>query len=152
MLSDTAHRTNILAQAAIPAIQIQKPIVIYPPLSRPPKKYVVASAQVSKRPAPEPPADIDAYLHRYAGEFNLDAGLLHRIANCESHFNPGSVSGSGAYGGMFQFSASTWQSTRNAMSLDPNPDLRFNAEEAIRTAAFKISHGGLGAWPVCGQR
>jgi hypothetical protein len=36
------------------------------------------------------------------------------------------------------------------MGLDANSDLRFNAEEAIKTAAFHISQGGQGAWPNCG--
>jgi hypothetical protein len=35
------------------------------------------------------------------------------------------------------------------MGLDTNPDLRKNAEEAIRTAAYKILNGGRGAWPNC---
>jgi hypothetical protein len=35
------------------------------------------------------------------------------------------------------------------MGLDSNPDLRFNADESIKTAAFKIAHGGIGAWPNC---
>ena len=127
----------------IPAINFYQP----PPPKRLP---VLASAQVSRTPAPEPPVKVHEYFHTYAGQFNLDAGKLERIANCESHYH--TTSDTGTYGGMFQFSASTWRSTRNDMGLDPDPALRFNAEESVRTAAFKISHGGLGAWPVCGQR
>jgi hypothetical protein len=127
----------------IPALAFYQP----PPPKRLP---VLASAQVSRNPAPEPPAEVHPYFHTYASQFNLDPGKLERIANCESHFH--TTSDTGTYGGMFQFSASTWRSTRNDMGLDPDPALRFNAEEAVRTAAFKISHGGLSAWPVCGQR
>jgi hypothetical protein len=57
----------------------------------------------------------------------------------------------GVYGGLFQFSSSTWISTRQAMNLDTNTELRFNPEEAIRTAAFKISTMGLSPWPNCGK-
>jgi len=50
---------------------------------------------------------------------------------------------------MFQFSASTWASVRGLMGLDPNPDLRENAEEAIHTTAFMLSRGEESAWPNC---
>jgi hypothetical protein len=131
--------------------QIQEPIVVVftPPQVQEP---VMASLTFVNTPVPEPPAYIADLFKLYAGQFNLEVGKLQRIANCESHYHPDSISASGAYVGMFQFSASTWTSTRQAMSLDPNPELRLNAEEAIRTAAWKISHGGLGAWPVCGLR
>jgi hypothetical protein len=52
---------------------------------------------------------------------------------------------------MFQFLASTWSANRNSMGLDPNPELRFDAQESIKTTAFKISRDGVGAWPVCGR-
>lgn len=35
------------------------------------------------------------------------------------------------------------------MNMDTNPALRFNAEEAIRTAAFRFSTDGPNAWPNC---
>jgi hypothetical protein len=61
--------------------------------------------------------------------------------------NPGS--NGGIYGGMFQFDTQTWISTRTRMGLDTNPDLRYNAEEAIKSAAFKISQDGTRAWSGC---
>ena len=95
------------------------------------------------------PTDLTALFARFSQEYSVDQNLLTKIAACESHFNANSVNGD--YGGMFQYSSSTWQTTRTAMSLDPNPDLRFNAEEAIKTTAYKISRGGSSAWPVCRQ-
>jgi hypothetical protein len=53
------------------------------------------------------------------------------------------------YAGMFQFGPGTWESVRGRMNLDPNIELRYNAEEAIRTAAFYISINGERAWPNC---
>jgi hypothetical protein len=50
---------------------------------------------------------------------------------------------------MYQFSASTWVSTRGAMDHDTDPALRFDANEAIKTAAFKIASGGQSAWKNC---
>ena len=93
--------------------------------------------------------DLDTLFQRYAGEFSVDKELLKKIARCESGFN--SNAGNGDYLGMFQFAASSWIAVRQQMGADTNPDLRKNAEEAIRTAAFKIAHGGSGAWPSCSK-
>jgi len=73
--------------------------------------------------------------------------MLVKIAVCESELNPNAVNGD--FGGLFQFTASTWNSTRNEMNMDPSPDLRFNPEEAIKTAAFKMSVDGTNPWKNC---
>jgi soluble lytic murein transglycosylase-like protein len=95
------------------------------------------------------PADIDALIVKYAGEYGVDANILRKIADCESHFNPGAQSNNGLYGGMFQYTVGSWASKRNEMGLDPNPDLRFSAEESIRTTAYAIANYGTGMWPSC---
>jgi soluble lytic murein transglycosylase-like protein len=109
------------------------------PKPRPTAKPVVAL----------PPSEYEAYFDQYSAQYGVSKDLLKHIAKCESGINPGSRSANGLYGGMFQFLASTWSSTRTEMGLDPNPELRFNAEEAIRTAAYKISKNGAGAWAGC---
>jgi soluble lytic murein transglycosylase-like protein len=73
--------------------------------------------------------------------------MLVKIAVCESKLNP--YARSLDYGGLYQFSTNTWINTRRTMNLDQNPDLRFNPEESIKTAAFKISTGGINAWQNC---
>lgn len=98
---------------------------------------------------PASPAEIDEFFQRFSQEFGVEEEILRKIAYCESGYNAQSVNG--PYGGMYQFHHSSWESTRNAMGADPNHDLRFNPEEAIRTAAFKISAGGIGAWPACSR-
>lgn len=98
---------------------------------------------------PITPVELEPLFDKYCGEYGLNKEMMKKIANCESHFNSQAVNG--PYGGMYQFSVSTWRSNRQAMGLDSNPDLRFNAEESIKTAAFKISRDGTGAWPVCGK-
>ncbi len=90
---------------------------------------------------------LNFWFEKYAQECNVSQELLKYIAMCESKMNPQVING--PYAGLFQFSANTWVSTRVSMATDPNPDLRLNAEEAIRTAAFKISHGGQRAWVNC---
>jgi soluble lytic murein transglycosylase-like protein len=92
-------------------------------------------------------SDLETLFAKYGSEYNVDPNWLKKIARCESNFNP--QADTGLYAGMFQFMAQTWSSTRNSMGLDPNPDLRKNAEESIRTAAFMLSRGRENSWPVC---
>lgn len=92
-------------------------------------------------------SDLEAFFSKYAGEYSVDKELLKRIAKCESSFNTNAENGD--YQGMFQFSSSSWTTTRSQMNLDTNIDLRKNAEEAIKTAAFKVSVNGQRAWPNC---
>jgi soluble lytic murein transglycosylase-like protein len=93
------------------------------------------------------PEELNSWFSRYGTEFGVSEHVLRKIAKCESTFKPQAKNG--PFAGLFQFLASTWASTRKLMNLDPNPDLRFNPEEAIKTAAFKISRHGTAAWPVC---
>jgi hypothetical protein len=101
------------------------------------------------KPAPTPDSDIVSLIYKYAAEYGANAEIMIAIANCESGMNAGAVSPSGSYKGIYQFVTSTWESNRQAMGLDSNPELMFNAEEAVRTAAFKMSRDGYGAWPAC---
>jgi hypothetical protein len=93
-------------------------------------------------------SDLDGWFERYAHEYGVSRDVLFTIAACESGLRANAVNG--PYLGMFQYHAHTWSSTRRAMGLDPNPDLRAHAEESIKTTAFKIANGGRGAWPNCG--
>lgn len=105
------------------------------------------------RPEPQPisgPAELEALVERYAVQYGARKDIMMIIMKCESGYNPNAVNGS--FGGLYQFMTSTWISNRNAMGLDPNPALRFNAEEAIRTAAFKMGRDGYGAWPACSTK
>lgn len=99
-------------------------------------------------PTPLAPVDVEAVFTDQASHYSVDKELLKRIAACESGMN--SSAENGPYGGMYQFSESSWRSTREVMGMDPDPSLRFNPTEAIRTAAFKLSTGGRSAWPNCG--
>ena len=96
------------------------------------------------------PYDAISLVSKYAQEYGIDDHILFTIGQCESGFNPTSVNG--PYGGIYQFHHSSWTSIRNSMGLDANPDLRFNPEESIKTAAFKMARDGTGAWPACSSR
>ncbi len=93
-----------------------------------------------------PPA-LEGWFSQYSAQYGVDKNLLERIANCESHFNPESKNDD--YVGLFQFSTSTWINYRNLMGLDPNPALRTNPEESIKTGAFLVSKRGSAPWPSC---
>lgn len=108
---------------------------------------------VTPIPTPSPtsisPQDLEDLFTKYSNEFSIDKELLKKIAYCESKFNPQATWG--PYAGLYQFSKQAWMSARTTMNMDTNPDLRFNPEEAVRTAAFKISRGELAAWPNCSK-
>lgn len=95
------------------------------------------------------PVNLDALFSTYAAQYNVDVNLLKKIARCESKFNTSAVGGGGLYVGMYQYAAGSWSSIRKQMGLDPNPDLRTNAEESIRTTAYAISLGRASMWPTC---
>ena len=102
-----------------------------------------------ERPPQPAPQHMDEWFRRYSAEYGADEALLRKIAACESGYNTSSHNTTYDYAGMYQFAHATWVSTRMQMGADPNPDLRFNGEEAIKTAAFKVSRGGAGAWGNC---
>lgn len=93
------------------------------------------------------PGDLESLFQKYSDEYIVDRELLKSIAACESGFNAGADTG--LYAGMFQFAEQTWVSVRSQMGLDGNPELRKNAEESIRTAAYMVSRGRQSAWANC---
>lgn len=90
---------------------------------------------------------INGFINQYASEYRLDPNVIRHIALCESGFNPSAKNLT--YAGLFQFSPGTWTSYRNKMNKDPNPDLRVDAEEAVRTAAYVLSLNKGSIWPNC---
>jgi hypothetical protein len=98
-------------------------------------------------PVPILSNDLETLFGKYSSTYNTDKELLRKIAFCESKFNPNASNG--PYAGLYQFTEGSWIVTRRRMGLDTNPTLRLNPEEAIKTAAFKISKDGPHAWPNC---
>lgn len=90
---------------------------------------------------------LDEWFTTYSATFSVDRQKLWQIAVCESNLRPHAKNGD--YGEMYQFSTGTWKSTRQRMNLDSNPELRFNPEEAIKSAAFLLSTRGHSPWPNC---
>jgi hypothetical protein len=101
-------------------------------------------------PTPQPPVSseqIHAFIDQFAGQYNVDANILRHIAICESGLNP--LAKKLTYAGLYQFAPTTWIKYRLLMGEDINPDLRFNAEEAVQTAAYVLSINHAYIWPSC---
>ena len=101
-------------------------------------------------PIPQPEfsgEEIHKFIERFSAQYSCDPNVLRHIAVCESGFRADAVNG--PYVGLFQFATVTWKSHRNLMGEDGNPDLRFNAEEAVQTAAYVVSQGKGYIWPNC---
>lgn len=146
---------------------VSSPTATYSPTPSPtltPTPTIVPSVTPSPTltPTPAPPThtpmpttlphsgeQLENWFNTYSQMFNIDREILKKIAWCESHYNSGAANG--PYGGMFQFTEGAWKGARNRMGHDENSDLRFHAEESIKTAAFKISKDGTQAWLNCSK-
>ncbi len=115
------------------------------------QRQIAAFSVIHRIESAPGPAQVEEWFQKYGGEFGVDPIKLRNIARCESNFHPDSVNAGGPYLGMYQYLESTWVATRTDMGEDPDPALVFNAQEAIKTSAWKIAHGGIDAWPVCGK-
>lgn len=144
--SSTPSATAVKTATPSAVITINKSEPVVTPIP------TVTPRPITPKPIALEPSALDALFAKYGAEYGVSPELLKRIAQCESGLRPEALSSNGLYGGLFQFVSSTWSSNRKAMGLDPDPALRFNAEEAIRTGAYKIARGGIGAWPVCGKK
>lgn len=101
-------------------------------------------------PKPQPQytsQQVYEFTNQFGGQYGVDPNVLRHIALCESGFRPGAKNY--IYAGLFQFDAATWKTFRKKMGQDPDPDLRYNAREAIATAAYAISQGYKHLWPNC---
>ena len=155
---DLSAKKEKVAGASVAPSRIFSPaLTVKPPLPDPTPAKADPAATPSPTLAPTPtlaitltaPAELEELFAKYAQGYNIDKEYLKKIANCESNFNPGATNG--PYAGMFQFAQAIWTSTRSLMGLEVNPDLRFSAEESIKTAAFLISQNHISLWPNCGK-
>jgi len=143
---------NVIVAPSPAATIIPSPASTPTPMSSPipkPTNTPMSSPTPAPPPIPITTQQLDSWFTTYSAYYSIDRQKLWLIAVCESNLNPSALNGN--YAGLYQFSEGTWRTTRVRMNLNPDPQLRFNAEEAIRTAAFRISTVGLSAWPNCGK-
>ncbi len=87
------------------------------------------------------------YIEKFAGQYGVSADILRHIAVCESGFNH--MAKNLNYGGLYQFGPSTWKNIRISMGEETDANLRFNAEEAVQTAAYVLKENKAYIWPNC---
>lgn len=142
------ERPQVLAEKVTPS---PKPTV--KPTPKPttkPTPKVTPTRVPTPTPIPQPlftSQQVNQFIDRFAGQYAVDPNVLRHIAVCESGFNPAAQNT--VYAGLFQFNPTTWANIRKQIGEDVNPDLRFNAEEAVQTAAYALSQGKTGIWPNC---
>lgn len=141
LMNGGSPKEKVLAESTV-ATSIPSPILTETPSPTP-------SATPKPTPAKTlaPTQQINEFIDRFAGQYGVDPNVIRHIALCESGFNPGAINY--VYKGLFQFRSSTWQNIRRKMGEDISADLRVNAEEAVQTAAYAISHGNISIWPHC---
>ncbi|NTW40692.1 MAG: DUF348 domain-containing protein [Cellulomonadaceae bacterium] len=81
-----------------------------------------------------------------SGGSSVGGDVWAALARCESGGNPLSVSSSGAYYGLYQFSLSTWR----AMGGSGLPT-EASAEEQTQRAQALQARSGWGQWPACAR-
>lgn len=94
--------------------------------------------------------ELEVMFQAYGNYYGVNPKQLRHLALCESRFRPWVTNG--IHAGMYQYNPRTWSATRERMRQDPNPDLRFDAEESVKTTAYKIANEGSGAWVVCTEK
>ena len=101
--------------------------------------------QVSVGTKPKPAAPVPAP----GGSATPTADGLNwaALAKCESGGNPSSVSSTGKYRGMYQFSTGTWASVGGS----GDPAAASAGEQTLR-AQMLYQRSGAGQWPHCGPR
>lgn len=150
-ISQKQNSPKIEGIATVPTETLPSPtldivLITETPIPTPTKK---PTPTPSITPTPIPVGALEDWFNKYASKESIDKERLKRIAKCESGLNPNARYLD--YGGLFQFSTSSWISTRTRMNLPSDPALRFNPEEAIKTAAFKVATDGIYAWPNCNK-
>lgn len=89
-----------------------------------------------------------AIVERYATKYSVNPDFIDCILFRESSYRTDATNGSSTASGMGQFLLGTWKWMRGLMHDDPNPALRFDAEESIETLAWAVSKGYANHWEV----
>ncbi len=107
--------------------------------------------QVTPKPKPTPTAEpkeiVSKLVDKYSSEYGLDVNVVRYLVLCESGLRSNATNGK--YVGLFQYDERTWKTIRSEMKLSTDAELRYSAEEAIRTTAYALSKGKKKLWPNC---
>jgi hypothetical protein len=107
--------------------------------------------KLTKKPVPTPTSEprelVNRLIEKYSIEYGLDPNIFRHLVVCESGVN--SSAKNGPYVGLFQYDLQTWEKIRREMGLSIGGDLRYSAEESIRTTAYALTKGRQKLWPNC---
>lgn len=131
--------TMIITPTATPAAQVATPTAT--PVKSKPK------LTPKPTPTPEPMENVNKLVEKYSIEYGLDPNVVRHLGLCESGFRSNATNGK--YVGLFQYDSQTWSKIRAEMGLTTDPNLRYSAEEMIRTTSFALSKGKSKLWPNC---
>lgn len=149
-------KNEVLGMADVPTLTPSSTPISTPSTPIPtPIKTLSPTKSPSPTPTPKPTpvstltssSEVNAFIDRFSAQYSVDANVLRYIAICESGFK--SNASKAGYVGLYQFGPVTWKNIRKEIGEDPNPELRYSAEESIQTAAYALSKGKGGIWPNC---
>lgn len=119
-----------------------------------PSPTKVPTPKPTRKPTPTPKPqpkftseEIYGFTEKYGILYAVNPNVIRHLVLCESGFNPSARNS--IYAGLFQFDTQTWTYYRQKMGLDADADLRYHAEEAVRTGTYILSLGKTGLWPNC---
>ncbi|WP_337060040.1 ubiquitin-like domain-containing protein [Kineococcus sp. G2] len=109
----------------------------------------VVQVGTKEKPAPAPAAASSSSSSSGGGSVGGGVDSLNwaALAACESGGNPGIVSASGKYHGLYQFSVQTWRSVGGS-----GLPSQASAGEQTYRAKLLYQRSGAGQWPTCGKR
>lgn len=128
-------------------LPVYTPMLTPTPTPTPTKK---PTPRPTPTPKPQPqftPEQIVGFTDKYGILYGVDANVVRHVVLCESGLN--AAAKNGPYAGLFQFDKQTWQRYRLKMGLSADPDLRYHAEEAVKTGTYVLSLQKYGLWPNC---
>lgn len=137
--------TYLIAPTTVP-LATRTPTLALTPTRKPTARPTRTPTPIFSFSAPTG-EQLDGWFNSYSSYYGVDRNKLWLLAVCESQLNYNASSRD--YVGLYQFAAASWITTRKQMNLNHDPALRYNPEESIRTAAFKISKSGFAPWPYC---
>lgn len=151
-----ATRTEERKQLISPVVSVSPTITVVTPTptSTPtatPTATPTIKRRVTPKPKPTPTAEtkesVSRLVDKYSIEYGLDVNVVRYLVLCESGLRSNATNGK--YVGLFQYDERTWKTIRSEMKLDTDPNLRYSAEESIKTTTYALSKGKRNLWPNC---
>lgn len=157
--------TALVTVMGLQAIKPQPRVISYS-IEVPPTEIPTPSPSPTPKPTPRPTPkategkakpqpkytseQIYGFTNEFGRKYGIDPNVIRHIGQCESGFNPAAKNN--IYAGIFQFDAATWKSFRKMMNRSADPDLRYDAKEAVETVAYMLSIHRGALWPNCFPR